>query len=73
MSVKALTLHCGMCPYCGGVLIERYHTIDIFKGRVILYQVIVSIIEYYSYTVDVHMQQLFIPTVCTVSYMTIHC
>ena len=40
-----------------------------YKGmycRVILYQVIVSIIEYYSYTVDVHMQQLFIPTVCTV-------
>ena len=29
--IKALTLHCGMCPYCGGVLIERYHTIDIFK------------------------------------------
>ena len=67
-----------MCPYYRGVLIERYHTIE-YKGtycRVILYQVIVSIIEYYSYTVDVHiMQQLFIPTVCTVLYMTfnIHC
>ena len=46
---------------CTFVLLE-------YKGmycRVILYQVIVSIIEYYSYTVDVHMQQLFIPTVCT--------
>ena len=45
------------CPYYRGVLIERYHTIE-YKGtycRVILYQVIVSIIEYYSYTVDVHM------------------
>ena len=69
MSVETLTLHCGMCPYYRGVLIERYHTIE-YKGtycRVILYQVIVSIIEYYSY---IHMQQLFIPSVCTVSYMT---
>ena len=57
VSVETLTLQCGMCPYYRGVLIERYHTIE-YKGtycRVILYQVIVSIIEYYSYTVDVHM------------------